>query len=227
FYGFQRQPYLPSTSEAFAHPLSAVAYFLAWLGAPLTGNNRYLAPVAAVIGLVLTVLFISAWLFRVRYSGDRALKRSLTCWLTIGTYSFMTAALVTLGRLGYGVEQSLSSRYTTFSLYLVVSLIHVAVIAGGRTWGDDAKSVRQFPLRLLPFAAAGLIVFYILGTAVSIRATHQCRARIMQGKACLLFVNVLTDACGSPQAMAFPERMRERLNTLDAMGFLRPGLIKS
>ena len=226
FYGFQRQPYLPSTSEAFAHPLSAVAYFLAWLGAPLTGNNRYLAPVAAVIGLVLTVLFISAWLFRVRYSGDRALKRSLTCWLMIGTYSFMTAGLVTLGRLGYGVNQSLSSRYTTFSLYLIVSLIHVGMIARGRSKAKLAKGTRLRATRPL-IAATALVVLYMLASAISIRAIYQLHTRVMQEKACLLFVNVIAEACGPPDVTAVPDKLAERLNALDAMGFLRPGLVKS
>ena len=226
FYGFRRLPYLPSTSEAFAHPLSAVAYFLAWLGAPLTGNNRYLAPVAAVIGLVLTVLFISAWLFRVRYSGDRALKRSLTCWLMIGTYSFMTAGLVTLGRLGYGVNQSLSSRYTTFSLYLIVSLIHVGMIARGRSKAKLAKGTRLRATRPL-IAPTALVVLYMLASAISIRAIYQLHTRVMQEKACLLFVNVIAEACGPPDVTAVPDKLAERLNALDAMGFLRPGLVKS
>jgi len=225
FYGFHRPPYLPSTSEPFAHPLSAVAYLLAWLGAPLTGNNRYLAPVAAVIGLVLTVLFISAWLFRLRHSGDRSLKRSLTCWLMIGTYSFMTASLVTLGRLGYGVNQSLSSRYTTFSLYLIVSLIHVGVIARGSSKGSRAKDTWRRAARPL-VAATALIVLYMLASAVSIRAIYQQHTRVMQEKACLLFINV-ADVCRPPELMAVPDKLPERLNALDAMGFLRPGLVKS
>ena len=225
FYNFERPPYLPSISEPFVRPLAAVAYFLAFLGAPLTGNNRYLVPVAALLGLVLATLFISAWLFRARHLSDTGLRRPMTCWLMIGAYSVMTGALVTLGRLGFGVHQSLSSRYTTFSLYLVVSLIHVAVIARDH-WSDRAKVMRLLPTRLLPIAAA-LIVFYILSSAVSIRATHQLRARILQGKGCLLFVNVLTDECRTPDGTVFPEKLSERLNALDAMGFLRPGLIKS
>ena len=227
FYGFRRPAYLPPTSEPFVKPLRAVAYFLAFLGAPLTGNNRYLTPVAAAVGLTLASLFVLAWRFYLSRSADAALKRGMTCWLMLGAYSVMTAVLVTFGRLGYGVEQSLSSRYTTFSLYLVVSLIHLAAAARDAAHVNRARRARLLAPRALAAAAAGLIILHALACAVSIREACRLRARLMQAKACLLFVNLTGAECLPPDLMARPDMLPERLRALDALGFLRPGLVKS
>jgi hypothetical protein len=226
FYGFRRPAYLPPTSEPFVRPLQAVAYFLALLGAPLTGDNRYLAPLAAAAGLTLLALFASAWLVYLRPSTGGDLRRRMTCWLMLGAYSVLTAVLVTFGRAGYGVEQALSSRYTTFSLYLAVALIHLtAILRDAR--GERALPARLLDRRALAAAVAGLSIFYALASAVSVRAALQQRTRLRQAKACLLFVNLVPDECLPPDLMAFPDKLPERLNALDRMGFLRPGLMKS
>src|SRR5205807_4852909 len=103
---------------------------------------------------------------------------------------------------------------------------HVAMIARGCSKVSRAKDTRLCTARPL-IAATGLIVLYVLASAVSIRAIYQQRTRVMQEKACLLFVNVVADACRPPDVMTVPDKLPERLNALDAMGFLRPGLVKS
>ncbi len=56
------------------------------------------------------------------WSGDAALKRNMLPWLGIGAYVLANAALAAVTRIGFGVNQRLDSRYTTFSLWLSVSL---------------------------------------------------------------------------------------------------------
>src|SRR2546430_9664748 len=58
---YQKPPYTPSLSASFYHPLRALLFFLAFLGAPLSTNYRFVF-VAITVGAILIVLFIGSWL---------------------------------------------------------------------------------------------------------------------------------------------------------------------
>jgi len=226
FYGFQRPAYLPPVTEVFKKPPIALAYLLALLGSPLTGNNRYLTPATVLLGLALAAMFVLASRVYVSKSTETAVKRGMLCWLMIGAYSVATAILVTFGRLGYGIQSSLSSRYTTFCLYLVVALIYLVTMLGGPVFNHERQ--RRLLTRRTLFALAGLlIILHMFASAVSLRAVTRLKVQLRQMKACSLFVDAIEDACPPSDLVLLPENLRERLHSLEQLGFLRPGLVQS
>ncbi|HEY0080054.1 MAG TPA: hypothetical protein VGB73_15690 [Pyrinomonadaceae bacterium] len=224
-YDFQRPSSLPSTSESLSKPWLAVAYFLSLLGSPLTGFSRYLSPVAVLVGLALSVMFVRAWVSYLKCVPDADLRRRMLCWLMLGIYSAATAALITFGRAGFGLYQALNSRYTTFSLYLVVALIHLSAIVRGAVGRPRGERLPRAPRRLTA-AIVILLGLHLLATVNSIRHVGEFRLRVLHSKACLLFINLVGGRCRAQVSPDF-SLLQERARALDELGFLRPGLLSS
>lgn len=104
-------------------PLLIINYFLAILGLPLV---RISIP-AILTGLIL----LSSFLFFIYYFLKKPWYKftfvpAAIPWLTIGTFSLISALSISVGRAEYGVENAMiSSRYTTTSILLIISLIYL------------------------------------------------------------------------------------------------------
>ncbi len=221
-HGLRATPEHPSMLEALRHPVRAALYFFSFLGAPLWAGAQW---VTFAAGLALTVIYALACFYLWRNRGDRALVRRLLGWLMLGAFSLLTGALVTLGRSGFGVEQSETARYNAFSLYLAAAVAHVVSILAVelREKGSDARA--RLVLRSAALALALALVaqarLYPIGT---LSMMYKWREHARE-KACTLFVNVLPDAC--PTARLLPEGfLRRGANALDRVGYLRPPLIR-
>lgn len=236
FYDYQKPLHHPRLSELVRHPAEALLYFLSFSGSPLgLGNVIFLnAPAglrhviaAAVAGTLVIGFFIILSVYISRRAGDLNLARQTIGWLMLGAYSVLTGAMITLGRLGFGLEQSLSSRYTTFSLYLAVSLIYLVAITSEHC-SPESRFAGKKKLILLSLAGV-LVLSQLLVYPVGIRQMSAHRATLLQGKACLLFINsVPEEECLSKKVYDIDfARLKERANTLDGLGLLRPGLIKN
>ena len=144
----------------------------------------------------------------------------------LGAYTVLTGAMITLGRVGFGLEQSLSSRYTTFSLCLVVALIYLAAISLEHYSGDNRLAgFKKWALPAVVVLACSQTLVYAIG----VRQMSAQRVMLLQGKACLLFVNVVPqEKCLAGKVYDIDYAvLAERANRLDELGFLRPRLIKS
>jgi len=230
FSGYQKPPGHPSVAEGLTHPLKAAGYFLIVLGKAVDPggvifiNDLYGTGhkvLAAAAGLTMLVLFTISALYAKREAG---LTHRAAAWLMLGTYSILTGILITIGRVGFGTGQAFSLRYTTFTLYLPIALIHLVPIVlrrrteeGSTTPGNKllisvlASCVIVSHLWIYPHHTNQLIVF---------------SKKLSVGKACLLFINVIEGDC---LKTLFPtvEYLKQAANKLDALNFLRPGLIKS
>jgi hypothetical protein len=135
FYNYQKPAQTPSFAYAFTHPITAVNYFLAFLGNPLGYGGIFpLVLQSSLVGLLLLLVAGGICLYFVKYRTDLIYPNR--GWLSLGAYSLISASITTLGRVGFGIEQATSSRYTTFSLYFLVALIHLVAIALGRAFSD-------------------------------------------------------------------------------------------
>jgi hypothetical protein len=228
-YDYQKPMSHPSLSEALSRPADALVYFLAFLGGPLAVGRHRLA-VAVVVGAALAVAFAFACAYLYKFREDGALVRRLIGWAMVGAYSVGTAAMVTAGRLGFGVGQSLSSRYTTFSLYLFVALIYLlpCILDDAERRGYLAKH-RAWPNRLAASAAVSLVLAHVLIFVLVIRHNAVgARQGRLRAKACLLFINVVPEErCLTENLYPNLSRLRDRADALDRVGFLRPALIRS
>ena len=229
FYDYQPQ-HNSSLYEILAKPAHVIVYFLAFLGSPLSGDHRYLVLAAAVIGLGVAALFVWSCRCFVEALPNFALTSRMICWLMIGAYSVITAVLVTCGRLSLGIQFSVTSRYKTFSLYLIVCLIHLLAIIFTTQRKDFFFSKWFYSRRLLMVGAAAFAVLYLVACTIAIRHMGMLRTGLLQAKAGMLFMNIIDDnylpektekLC--PHLLA----MRDTVNALEALGFPRPRLIKS
>jgi hypothetical protein len=229
-YNYQKPIHHPNLSEALVHPFHALVYFLAFLGG-LRGSQKYQIFVliaSATLGTTLISLLTLSWFYLVRFSETCALSYRMLGWLMVSAYSVFTAIIVTFSRLGFGVEQALVSRYTTFSVYILISLIHIAAI-----FMIDSSPLKVFSRyrkvvsRLLFSTVLALALLHLLMFDVMIGPMSRARLERLQGKACLLFINLIKSECLTKKMYAKEERLEQSANALNNLGFLRPPLIKS
>jgi hypothetical protein len=99
--------------NVLAHPITAVRYVLAYLGSPLgayLGSNG-----SAVFGVLLIALLTLLFVADVRSARRvRGLMRNAG-WYGLAVYPLLCALATSTGRGGFGVDQSLASRYTAIS----------------------------------------------------------------------------------------------------------------
>lgn len=228
-YGYSRPAAHPAPSEAAARPLDAVVYLLALLGGPFALGPRPLV-VAVSVGACAVAAYAFACAYLLRHRHDEALVRRAGAWAALGAYTLVTAAMVTAGRLGFGVAQSLSSRYTTFTLYLLVALVYLlprvaahAARRGGRLAGREL---------LLKGAGAGAAVILVLAHVVAFvlvvrHGAEPTRRARLRAKACLLFAEAApNERCLAEGLYPNASGLRERAAALDRLGYLRPPLVR-
>ena len=222
-YGYRTPEWHPSLTESLRHPARALAYLAAFLGAPLApGTGIPQLAAAILIGTLASILFAGACAYLWVGFGDRSLRKRMIVFVMIGAYSLGTGLMVMPARLGFGIPQALSSRYSTFSLYLLVSLIYLApiVLEHARANGYLPSRVRITPLASAVVAA--LLLVHALTATQGMLQAYGFRAHLRYVKACLLFVNVLR--CPAPATLS-QGNLIALANALNRLGYLRPSLI--
>ncbi len=228
-YDYERPGSHPETSEALRHPLEALAYFVAYLGGPLAAW-RYPLAVALAVGacaLLLSALVV-AYLFRHRR--DEALVRRSMPWAVLGAYSLVTGVLVTVGRVGFGVEHATTTRYAAFSLYLLVALVYLLPSVVEDAWRRGYLSPSR--LALLKRAGALAAVLLVLAHAaifvlVVRHSAANWRRALLRAKACLLFIEVAPEERCLAEGLYYDVPvLRARAASLERMGYLRPPLLR-
>jgi hypothetical protein len=228
FYDYRRPAFHPSPLRVFEDPLRAAAHFFSLLGSTLAGESALTLPVAVAAGALLFSLYTVHVVRVFRARGGHALMRARVGWLVLGGYSVLTAATVTVGRSAMGVAQSSSSRYTTFTLYLIVALIHLVALT---TRTEAVRERERKPLSLARLATPVLTVMLSLHALACLIAVQQMgllRTRLLQAKACQMLVNAVPDtACLERHLLPELPTLLGLTNALDSWGFWRPGLVRS
>lgn len=218
----------PSTSEVLRHPFDAAAYFVAFLGGSLAAGYFPLA-VALVVGAVALLSYALACAYLFKFRDDRELLRRSAAWASLGVYSLGTGAFVTVGRLGFGVGQAVSTRYAAFSLYLLVALIYLlpCVVEDATRRGYVTAARLAWLKRLGALSAVLLLIAHVLIFVLVLQhgAADWRRARL-GAKACLLFIEVTPEERCLAELYPDVRALRERADSLDRMGYLRPPLIR-
>lgn len=229
FDGYERPGSHPQTSEALRHPLDALAYFVAYLGGPLAAWRHPLL-LALAVGACALLAYALACAYLFRHRQDHALVRRSMPWMMLGAYSLVTGALVTLGRVGFGVGHATTTRYAAFSLYLLVALVYLlpCLVEDARRRGYLSASRVALLKRLGAAAAALLVLAHVVIFALVVRhSAAGWRQRLLRGKACLLFIEVAPEERCLADVLYYDVRvLRERAASLDRMGYLRPPLFR-
>jgi hypothetical protein len=229
FNDYRRPGSHPETSEALRHPLDALAYFVAYTGGPLAAW-RYPLAVALTVGACALLLSAFAYAYLFRHREDEALLQRSMPWVMLGAYSLVTGALVTVGRVGFGVGHATTTRYAAFSLYLLVGLVYLLPLVVGDAAQKGYLSTSRLALlkRLGAVAAALLVLAHVVIFALVVRhSAANWRRSLLRAKACMLFIEVSPEErCLTRSFYPDVRLLRERAESLDRMGYLRPPLVR-
>ncbi|OZH54776.1 hypothetical protein AFK68_08835 [Hydrocoleum sp. CS-953] len=164
-------------------PFLIINYFLAVLGLPLVR-----LPMPAIItGLIL----LSGFLFFTYYFLKKPFYK-LTFfppaipWLTIGTFSLISALSISVGRAEYGVANAMiSSRYTTTSILLIISLIYLLAL-----FVQEQKKYLSI-YKILAVVMTGIMIINSLYVVRNIKSSFPY---IESRKECLEIIDYLADS---------------------------------
>jgi hypothetical protein len=200
FYDYYKPPYHPSFSYVLEHPTQAVIYFLSFLGLPLGGGMGVTGSAIAGTLFLFFYLLISTICFLGADTFWNFLKRTFG-WHTLAFYSLLSALITTVGRVGFGVEQSLSGRYATFATYFYVAIIGLFFVSQPFFENLSSRN-RKITIKGLGFNRI-LIIFssiylllYLNANLPEFRIGYSIKLNRLYGKSCLIFEEqVLDESC--------------------------------
>jgi len=163
-------PGSPPKGYALRHPLGAMEYFFAYLGRPLS----YVHLLAPILGVLIFVTFVGV-IILAYLKKKKDLDAELP-WITLGLFAIGSAIITDLSRLGFGLFQGYSNRYTTISSLLLIATL-VLAFHNREIWG---KYVRKVNLRFVSGSLLIILVVllgtnYISGTRQALSQSHYLR----------------------------------------------------
>jgi hypothetical protein len=138
FWHYEKPAEHPPLSLVFTMPLTYTAYVLKYLGAICA--QRVDGRFALAFGLA--GLLVLAWGVAALLRSKRMDARALAPYLGMSAYSIGSARVTGLGRVGFGSDQALSSRYCTTNTPLWASLV-VLLFFIARAPGTPVAAVDQ------------------------------------------------------------------------------------
>ena len=233
FYNYQKPDHSPSILSAILHPDRSLQYFLCFLGSPLGWNT----PVASInnsmiIGGVVITIFIILCVYILKHIQHYSIIHLTIGWVMIGLYTVITALITTVGRVGFGIEQSLSSKYTTFSLFLIISVIHLIPIVFNDAQNRGYLSNQIISTKVTTFLVTALMFLHIQTFYYSLIRIISFKHTLLKGKTCLLLINFAQDECRKiniygPWFAQNWHLTKLLTNSLSKLEFLKPGLVKT
>jgi hypothetical protein len=139
----------PSPKVALLHKRMALHYLTAWIGSPFARGTP-IASVSqatffgAIVLMLLGLVAFALWRQRRSLLAEEECSR-LHPWIILLLYGLASGVITTVGRLPFGIDQALASRYLAFSCYVFVGLGGLLVSLQGpvlTAWlrGSNARS---------------------------------------------------------------------------------------
>ena len=230
FWGYQRPPYHPAFAPATS-PVDYTLFILEYLGGGLAYSLKDRpALAAAIFGALQLALFLAASFYSARRIRDRQFRATVMPWFVIGLSALASAVLAALGRVKYGADYALASRYVTFSIWLTIALFALVAIIGREL--IRARS-SFWPRALLMTACAILILSFLLPYRVAAANTRFFLRSWSQkdrlARAAVLFSSVI-DTGEVIKKTSYPgdtAKVAQSIVALDRLKLLRPALFRT
>jgi hypothetical protein len=229
---YQEPMHTPRILTGF-HPFLYLEYAIVFLGGSLfrVGPDRAtLIPFCLGVFLLAWFVCLACYLFIVRRPGD--LRERCAPWLAFGAFGIGSAALCAIGRRPYyTAEQALDSRYTTFSLTLVLSLIGLSILAYPLLKERFSRSGAKWLPWLVGTLFAVLVSGYLANVPFAFQQMASAKAYHLDSKAALQYSRVLRDPSPAEAIMTTIlysdiTSLRAFVTMLDAVDLIRPPLRK-
>lgn len=230
FWGYQKPAYHPPFAPATS-PIEYARFILQYLGGGLAYSLKGRPSLAATIfGALQLALFLVLSIYSARRIRDRHFVATVLPWFALGAYALATALLAALGRVKYGADYALASRYVTFSIWLTIALIALVAIIGR----ELIRTRTSFWSRVSLLAACSvLILSFLVPYRVSAANTRlflrswSVKDRLARGA--VLFSSVL-DTRAVIKKTIYPgdtSRIVQSAAALDRLKLLRPPLLRT
>ena len=149
--GYHKSTNSPGILFLFKHPLTTISFFLKLLGTPIITN--YASP---LIGLIILSSFIVFNIYFItNYRSE--FSQHAAPWLSMGWFAIIFALITTLGRVGFGIDYAAAPKYTTVTIFLIISCLQM--------W----RLLMSFPLRWsikmptkFPYFIVGILIILLL-----------------------------------------------------------------
>ena len=178
----------------------------------------------------MIVLFgISCFYFLVNKQNYKLLDKAFP-WISIGIYTMASSILTTMARVGFGIEQSLESRYRPFSTYGILSLIYLlAIIAKHLKYKDINLSLFEKVIKkIILVSTVSFLMIYPANFSVGTNNIINVNRDRLYGKACLILINEIDDQeCIEKYIYPDVVYLRKRVNEIDSIGYIQPALATS
>ena len=228
FHGYKGPDRHPNQWEALQEPILLCQFILAYLGNPFCGGTQ-IAPalMAELTGGTLLVFLVAAMIYLWRWRKDRQLIERAMPWVSLSSFTLISAALTMFGRINYGVDGAIQSRYVSFAVLLPIALLFLGALVGQHCRARDPRRAETLRLDY----AICLTVFAILclfSTIGALRVWPIFQHDRLTGKAVLAFRHLINE----PRAIARyvhhdVERVRGLADALDGIGYVRPERLHS
>lgn len=215
YYRYTKPPHHPSLLGFVNHPYKFLRYVLAYLGSPLGYGKENISIIISLLSF--TVICIGA--IYIKRSNKEEFKRLLK-WLSLALCAFLSAIVTGIGRVGFGVEQGLSSRYITISNLFIISALVITVILINRY----ANTKKNFPMKWVVISSSLstlLILSYFLSFSMGLKELVSRSLSVQTAGRCLENVDMAPDECLN-LLYPNPPVVRERTKILLEMGLVFP-----
>lgn len=198
--------YEPSKTLWVEQPINFVRYVLVYLGRPLGFEFR----IAHIVGLILLILFfvscIYLWLLK-RHEFEKQVA-----WFGLGLYALIGASATSASRMGFGIDQAFSSRYTTISTLFTLSTIVITTISL-KLYFIDHNNRRILKTIVTTSAVCIIVPLIIISYYEGFRQMQQLNRHLIDVRTCLIAATSPNDQC---LLLAYPnsEVVWERLQYL-------------
>ena len=115
------------------HPMQVIEYFFVYIGRPMSDNVGLAGAWGGAFFSLLMLTGFLAW-------NKKAHIEKFLPWVAILAFSMAADCITTISRVGFGLEQAVSSRYTAISLLFIISLLGItATLISVCTKGHQRK----------------------------------------------------------------------------------------
>ena len=227
FHDFVKSESSPSPLEAFVNPFKTIAYFVSFVGSPL---GLQALQINIFFGLIVIILFCLSCYYLWRNKQNNGLLNRAFPWFLTGSYTIGSGILTTIGRVGFGVGQSLESRYITFSTYGMLSLIYLIgiILSDLNNKGSKLSFWEKLVKQKAYILSIVFVLVYFANFGVGTNKIIAINKERLYAKACLTFVYQIDNSdCIKKQIYPQLDELYPIAEQIDNIGYLQPPLLIS
>lgn len=227
FHGYV-QPPDGGVRSVSSDPVAIVIYVVTFLGGPFAHTSKFSAlGMGQIFGLAMLGMYLGAGGYFVYFRDRRELRDRMLVWFMVGGYAIFSACIAGRFRAGSGSAGALVSRYSSYAIYLPVSLVilvwliledlHLRHPKWDEFWSALPKGL---------VGALVLVHYLSLSSALVDAATIGRVSR--QAKGAFLYAGIFPDSPGFVRPISGDiARTRQEAIDLGGFGYLQPPLLGS